>query len=90
MYPIRIGKLYTIKTVGDAVRPNHKLLFADRLSEQPTIVSGVLHYNTDLFVVLEIGTDCYGKPSPRVLTSNGEVGYFIFHEECDILVEENK
>ena len=90
MDSIRIGGLYSIKTVGDAVRPNHKLLFADRFSEQPTTISGVLHYNTDLFVVLEIGIDCYGKPSPRVLTSSGQIGYFIFHEECDILVEENK
>lgn len=87
---LRIGGLYTIKTVGAAVRPNHKLLFADKLSEKPTMVSGVLYYNTDLFVVLDITTDCYGKPNPKILTSSGQIGYFIFHEECDILVEENK
>ena len=77
------GKLYTLElkwntdpaNIRSVAVWNRRLDVGDFMDK--SLVIGKIEYNKDMFIFLEDGTNGFSQKSPKILTSDGVVGYIV-------------
>lgn len=79
------GKLYTLElkwNIDPTKADNDGVAVWDRRSDitffllSPKVI-GKIEYNKDMFIFLEDGMNGFSQKSPKILTSDGVVGYIV-------------